>query len=83
MPDAVRCYEAGLSELKDHSCPSIEWKIMSALSAADARLNRHEEAHQWRAGAREVIERLTDSIREDGLRSRFKNARPVRESLQH
>jgi tetratricopeptide (TPR) repeat protein len=78
LREAVGLYEAGLFELKGHPCPSIEWKIMSALAGTHARLNRADESNTWKAAARVTLDRLADTIREDTLRTRFRNSEWVR-----
>jgi tetratricopeptide (TPR) repeat protein len=79
LPEAVRWYEQGLADLQRHPCPSVEWKIMAALAGTHARLHHHDDAHQWRAAARGVTDRLSDAIREHELQARFRNAQPVRD----
>ena len=75
----LRHYEAGLSSLQRHPCPSVQWKISAALAAAHATLHQSEEAEQWRAATQRVLRDLAASIREGPLQTRFRQSRVVRE----
>jgi len=77
--EAVAHYEAGLSTLQGHPCPSVQWKILAALAAAHATLHQSEEAEQWRAATQRVLRDLASSIREGPLQARFRQSRVVRE----
>jgi len=77
--EAVAHYEAGLSTLQRHPCPSVQWKISAALAAAHARLHQSEEAEECRAATQRVLRDLAASIREGPLQTRFRQSRIVRE----
>jgi hypothetical protein len=77
--EAVAHYQAGLSELERHPCPSIQWKILAALAAVHTKLHQPREAEDSRAATRRALGELADSIREAPLQSRFRGSRVVRE----
>jgi ATP/maltotriose-dependent transcriptional regulator MalT len=77
--ESVAHYEAGLSTLRGHPCPSVQWKISAALAAAYATLHQSDEAEQWRAATQRVLQDLAASIREGRLQTRFRQSRAVRE----
>jgi tetratricopeptide (TPR) repeat protein len=76
---AVQDYEAGLSALKDHPCPSVEWKIMLSLANSNESLHKSDEAERCRALARELMRRLAESISEYRLRTTFLRSKPARD----
>jgi tetratricopeptide (TPR) repeat protein len=77
--DAVTSYHAGLSELQNHPCPSVQWKISAALAATHAALHESEETTHWRAATQRVLRELAASIREGPLEARFRQSRVARE----
>lgn len=77
--EAVASYEAGLSGLRHHPCPSVQWKISAALAAAHATLHQSEEARHWRAATQRVLRELAGSIREGSLQTRFRQSRVARQ----
>jgi tetratricopeptide (TPR) repeat protein len=77
--EAVAHYEAALSALQRHPCPSVQWKITAALAAAHATLRQPDQAEQWRATTRCTLQELAASIREGPLHTRFRQSRVVRE----
>jgi tetratricopeptide (TPR) repeat protein len=76
---AVHDYEAGLSALKDHPCPSVEWRILLSLSNSKESLHKSDEAHRCRALAQELMRRLAESISEGRLRTTFLRSKPARD----
>jgi hypothetical protein len=78
-PNAVRDYKSALSALKGHPCPSVEWKILSALAEAHVRLHKNNVSIELRNRARRVLEGLAESIREPRLEAVFRNSRWVRD----
>jgi hypothetical protein len=76
---AMQDYEAGLSALKNHPCPSVEWKIMLSLANSNESLHKSDEAERWRALARELMRRLAESISEYRLRMTFLRSKPARD----
>jgi len=77
--DAVSHYQAGLSELERHRCPSVQWKILAALAAVHIKLHQPREAEESRAATRRALRELAGSIREAPLQRRFTGSRVVRE----
>lgn len=77
--DAVASYQAGLSQLQNHPCPSVQWKISAALAATHATLHQSEETTHWRAATQRVLRELAASIREGPLQTRFRQSRVARE----
>ena len=77
--EAITHYEAGLSSLHGHPCPSVQWKISAALVDGHATLHQAEKAEQWRAATQGVLRDLAASIREGRLQTRFRQSRAVRE----
>jgi len=77
--DAIQCYQAGLSQLQDHPCPSVQWKISAALAATHAKLHQSEETTHWRAATQQVLRELGDSIKDKRLQTRFRESRVARE----
>jgi tetratricopeptide (TPR) repeat protein len=77
--DAIECYQAGLSQLQDHPCPSVQWKISAALAATHAKLHQSEETTHWRAATQHVLRELAASIKEERLQTRFRESPVARE----
>ena len=77
--EAVAHYQAGLSELERHPCPSVQWKILAALAAVHIKLHQPREAEESRAATRRALRELAGSIREAPLQNRFTGSRVVRE----
>ena len=69
--DAVAHYEAGLSALQRHPCPSVQWKISAALAAAHAMLRQSERTEQWCTATQHGLRELAASIREGPLQYSF------------
>ena len=77
--DARREFEAAFQILGHGACPTIEWQILRAAAvAADA---RGDDAAQGElmGHARAIVYTLADSVRDDGLRRQFLDAKPIRE----
>jgi tetratricopeptide (TPR) repeat protein len=77
-PNAIRHYKLALSALKGHPCPSVEWKILSALAETHVCLHKSDVSTQLRNRARQVLQGLAESIREPRLQALFQ---PRRENL--
>jgi len=77
--EAIASYQAGLSQLQHHPCPSVQWKISAALAATHAKLHQSEETTHWRAATQHVLRELAASIREGPLQTRFRRSRIARE----
>jgi len=77
--EAAAHYQAGLSELERHPCPSVQWKILAALAAVHIKLHQPREAEESRAATRRALRELAGSIREAPLQNRFTGSRVVRE----
>ena len=56
--EAVERYQAGLAELQGHPCPTVEWKILSALARTHALLKHTRDSQQYRAAARQSLHNL-------------------------
>jgi tetratricopeptide (TPR) repeat protein len=76
---AVHEYEAGLRALKDHPCPSVEWKILLSLANLKKNLHRSDESEKCRVLARERMRLLADSISDSRLRTTFLKSKPARD----
>jgi tetratricopeptide (TPR) repeat protein len=75
--DARREYEAALSVLRHHRCPTIEWKIL--LAAATSHSSRDASlAEHYRGRCQAVIGSLGDSITDMALRQVFLDSEAVR-----
>jgi tetratricopeptide (TPR) repeat protein len=77
--EAVERYQAGLAELQGHPCPTVEWKILSALAGTHALLKQTEDSQQYRAAARDSLYNLGDSIRDPAQAQRFRRAKAVQD----
>jgi DNA-binding winged helix-turn-helix (wHTH) protein/tetratricopeptide (TPR) repeat protein len=77
LADAQREYEAALSVLQHHRCPTIEWKILLAVATAhssrDASLAEH-----YRERCQALIGSLADSITDKPLCQVFLGSEVVR-----
>jgi tetratricopeptide (TPR) repeat protein len=72
-------YALALDVLRDHPCPTIEWKILKT-SGELARRQKNEPAATERFGrARKVVQSLADGIQDQKLRQTFVSDRTVRE----
>jgi tetratricopeptide (TPR) repeat protein len=69
--DARTAYEAALSVLRYHRCPTIEWKILLAAAAMASACNDVPLAEHYRGRCQSVVHSLADSITDDRLRQRF------------
>jgi hypothetical protein len=79
--DARRDYEAALSVLRCHRCPTIEWKILLAAAGMASAYHDTPLAEHYRGRCRTVIRSLADSITEDKLRRSFLKSEPVMSAL--
>jgi len=58
------------------------WLILASLSEVNAKLGNHEAAEANRAGARKIVERIAESLREPGLRESFLNQPRVQKLMR-
>ncbi len=69
--DARHNYEAALSVLEHHHCPTIEWKILLAAAEMAGVYRDLSLAEHYRGRCQAVVRFLADSITDDSLRRRF------------
>ena len=79
--DARREYEAALSVLRFHRCPTIEWKILLAAAGMASSYHDASLAEHYRGRCRVVVRSLADSITEDKLRQSFLKSEAVMSAL--
>jgi tetratricopeptide (TPR) repeat protein len=77
--EAAEYYQAGLSELQGHPCPTVEWKILCALARTHALVKHADHSQRCRAAARQCLHNLGDSIRDPAHARRFWRSRAVQE----
>jgi tetratricopeptide (TPR) repeat protein len=58
------------------------WPILAELAEVNSNLGNHEEAQANREGARQIVERIAESLREVGLQDSFLN-QPRLQKLMH
>jgi len=75
--DAQRECQKAFQILDHHPCPIIEWQILQSAAAA-ARARGDSVARSELLGrARAVVRSLSDSVRDDILRRKFLDAKPI------
>jgi tetratricopeptide (TPR) repeat protein len=79
--DARREYEAALSVLRYHRCPTIEWKILLAAAGMASAYHDVPLAERYRGRCRAVVQSLADSITEEKLRQSFLKSEAVMSAL--
>jgi hypothetical protein len=79
--DARREYDAALSVLRSHRCPTIEWKILLAAAGMASAYHDTPLAEHYRGRCRSVVQSLADSITEDTLRQGFLKSEAVMSAL--
>ena len=77
--EAVGRYQAGLAELQGHPCPTVEWKILSALAETHALLKHTRDSQHYRAAARQSLHNLADSIRDPAQAARFRKSKAMQD----
>ena len=79
--DARREYDAALSVLRSHRCPTIEWKILLAAAGMASAYHDTPLSEHYRGRCRSVVQSLADSITEDKLRQGFLKSEAVMSAL--
>jgi hypothetical protein len=77
--EAQRRYAVALEVLKEHPCPTIEWKILKTSGELALRQKNDALGSQLLGRARKVVEGLADGIQDRKLQETFLADRTVRE----
>lgn len=72
-PNAVRHYKSALSALRGHPCPSVEWRILSALAETHLRLHKNDVSTQLRNGPVGCWRALPNRFGNPGFRLFFRS----------
>jgi tetratricopeptide (TPR) repeat protein len=79
IEDGHRHYASALSVLKDHPCPTIEWKILKAAADLAQRQRDGDARTELLGRANAIAQFLAATIHEDRLRQKFLAAKPIRD----
>lgn len=79
--EARREYEAALSVLRRHRCPTIEWKILLAAAGMASAYHDVSLAEHYRGRCQAIVRSLADSIADDRLRQRYLKSEAVMSAL--
>jgi len=74
-------YEAALSVLRHHRCPTIEWRILLAAAGVASSYRDTPLAEHYRGRCQTVVRSLADSITEEKLRQSFLKSEAVMSAL--
>ena len=76
--DGRREYAAALETLKNHQCPTVEWKVFLAAAEMASAYGNVPLAERYRGECRALIHALAGSVAEDKLRRQFLGSRMIR-----
>ena len=76
--DGRREYAAALETLKNHQCPTVEWKVFLVAAEMASAYGNVPLAERYRGECRALIHALAGSVAEDKLRRQFLGSRMIR-----
>ncbi len=79
VDDGKKHFDTALRILRNHPCPTIEWKILKASADLAKTLKDETAATEFRGRANAVIQSLADSVTDEKLRKIFLSSKSVRE----
>jgi tetratricopeptide (TPR) repeat protein len=79
--DARDEYEKALAVLRQHRCPTVEWKILLSAAQMASAYRDVGLAEHYRGRCHSVIGALADSIRDDRQRQRYLKSEAIRTAL--
>ncbi len=74
-------YNAALETLRNHRCPTIEWKILLGAAEMASAFGDAALAERYRGQCRQVIHSLADSITEGNARETFLKSEAIGNAL--
>ncbi len=79
VDDGKKHFDTALCILRNHPCPTIEWKILKVSADLARRLKNDSAVGKFRGRAQAVIQSLADSVTDEKLRKTFLSSKDVRE----